>query len=342
MTKYPMKTFKKYFLESTISVPIPTISPLIDYIKRIYEDMALSGAKALRKKEDVFVIDFTGTKYEFLNEVAKKYPLTLKLSYANQNTSSQHYESWAQRIQLNIAYLHEAFNTLKHEMVHYIQDLINKNLGKENVAGAQKRKLMSKTHDYLGYPKGKRGYKRTKHAYRPVEHHSNMVSNLAWLYKLEHDHIDMSKREIFDEMVKASRRLKSFKQYDYGKYKNYIKNLYTAFMVTDSKDEVNVHKELAEVIKAAKEIKDIKKQEDDKTKTPITYGYKNWRTKEIIPIYEDDFSAPSLSVSSYDYMNFSDLEDDNTSEAENIFDRLPYTTEYTDRDGYYYMRIPVN
>lgn len=259
-----MKNFKQYFTEGTISVPHNVLDEIWEYIKKAY--IYTHDFESLKYTDEWkhFKVDLTGTKYEFLNDVASKTPIQLALSvYSGPDAGAPgtYNSSAGNLMHLNINELQQAYSLLQHEFAHYIQDMIDNYIGEEkkDVGGMSKQSIKS-TADYNNDYESIEDYdiyepdelKSTiasiTHSNLPWEHHTNMVSLLNTMTMWEAT-TKMSKEMIF-KIVTRDARIEEFRRRNYPKYKNYMKHLYNEFMHDyDNTDIKKVYADIEHIYK---------------------------------------------------------------------------------------------
>lgn len=356
-----MKTFKEYILESTITVPPNVIEPIRKYILDTYKEVVNKGVSKLNKKERIFILNLKDTKYEFLNSLAHDYPLNVKLIYAPKFTAEEYYspEKTYGEIIINIADLNDVYhNVLEHELVHYLQHLLNKNVGindwKKNFAGGMPSPLRNMIKDltFHGYNKtswdaatqGKKSWnaiKRTKHMLRPIEHQSNMVTMLHNLLYTQYTNPGIPKNKIFADFLKTNYRMVKLKQSRPEQYREYAKQLYSAF-TDDRVHRLKTYRELSNFIDHINKLKKENKGGEEIVFWGKTYDV-NMKKYNYAPITSSDLKniGTSEPIDRLNYWDYSNVDDGNNSErGEYILVNYLGLKEHESKDGYSYVRIP--
>jgi hypothetical protein len=369
-----MKTFKQHFTEATMQVPPRVLDEIRAWMRDTYEDIKMRGVSRIREIHKGFDIDLTGTKYEYLQPTIDKYPLTVTLSYAPSDRTSQHYMDDTRTIRLNLGNFKRTYDdVLEHEFVHYLQDIMylrviiakKQHPGYLNTPGGMKRKLTNQTKDMnfdgqqwrkIGDPPGRK--RRTSHHLRPVEHQSNLVSTLKELvkyyrhnryeyedkirrnneYKYGNEHHQDPKLEIFKAFVRDNHRMKKLKKSREGQYKEYIKQLYKAFIHTDLEDLTRTYNEAKDFLKRV-EVKLLqqnaaKEMKRTKTETPILWKYQ-WdditgKQDIKLPVFEDELTKLNIEpLVIYDWDIDSTLKLHNKTMTDHVLSKLGWDINAT-------------
>jgi hypothetical protein len=193
--------------EGIFSIPRPVFQDIIDYYTQMYEKFKLEKIKKVTPDKfppKTFEIDLTGTKFEFLNEMRPK--VEIYFSSERSHFEPQFVGSFG-RINLNMTERYESmvYDTIEHEILHFIQYLYVYNLykkgkisqkqyidsvngdvpvNKTNYAGLPPKKLLDPRKNINGriISSGIKSNKRTKHAHRPIEYYPDLLSSIRELH----------------------------------------------------------------------------------------------------------------------------------------------------------------
>lgn len=203
MDFYNLQNSYTYIIEEGFfHVPENVLKPIKEFYIENYKQYLKNNkgkiSRRLYPPKD-FKLDFTGTKFEFLNfrNPSVTVYLTSKGStyhdynHDNENTmeSFNHGNIY---LQLNASNFERVlYDTIEHEIMHYIQSLMN-NLHNQYGAGFPNKKLWRKDLDVHGGLTNGTGRTRVTHTQRPIEYYPDLLSAIRQLFKNYHDKIKRS------------------------------------------------------------------------------------------------------------------------------------------------------
>jgi len=186
-------SFKKYtFLKEAFQVPYNVMQPILDYYYESYKKLLEMGREKITTRlfpEKNFKLDFTGTRFEFLNKMQPNvniyfvnrdnYGYCGLFSSYDKNKINTMDRTNTGNITINFACKFDDmyYGTIEHEVLHYIQYMIKK----------YKKLEKKRDKDYGGLPskrlipsgmdtRGTKKRRRTHHEYRPIEYYTNLLS----------------------------------------------------------------------------------------------------------------------------------------------------------------------
>lgn len=184
--------FKKWLLSEAFEIPFDIIKPIYDYYLEGYKQYLKAPRTKIEPK--TFSLDFTGTKYEFLQYLNPA--IVVELSGSLPKALGM-YQSWGNRVFLSFTDFEQVnIHTIEHEVLHYLQDLIRMHLKRssrkaihgglpgapvvKSILGLRSRDRIkdSQTHGLVTS-------RRTKHEHRPIEFYTNLnslIRNLQYGY----------------------------------------------------------------------------------------------------------------------------------------------------------------
>jgi len=175
-----MRIFK---IARMFHVPQKVLEPIRQYILQGYQQFIEESRKRITKKSfppKEFVLDFSGTDYEFVNNASPK-NRTITVHFTNNSNGTSYAFTQQKEIYINFAGSFTSIftNTLEHEIMHIVQQIISDHIGADEIkAGLVPKQFRSKEHDVEGYRKenkeqGKRGQ---EHSQRDVEKYPDLIS----------------------------------------------------------------------------------------------------------------------------------------------------------------------
>jgi hypothetical protein len=180
-----------------------------------------------------FKLDFTGTKFEFLNfrNPSITVYLTSKSSYYHdynhdKEDTMELYNHGNIYLQLNPNIFRRILmETIEHEVMHYIQSLMN-SLHNQYGAGFPNKKLWRKNVDPHGFSLDGSGRTRVSHTQRPIEYYPDLLTAIRILFQ---DFYKRTKDYQFSEEEKIE----------------YKKNFFTSFLnaVNNTENTSNIFDE---------------------------------------------------------------------------------------------------
>jgi hypothetical protein len=195
-------TYKHIIEEGFFHVPEKVLKPIKDFYienyKKYLENNKGKISRRLYPPKD-FELDFSGTKYEFLNfrNPSVTVYLTSKGSFHsshnhdNENTIEL-YNHGNIYLQLNTSTFKTVlYHLIEHEVMHYMQ-LLMSNLHNEYGLGFPNKKLWRKDVDARGYLTSGTHRSRVSHSQRPIEYYPDLLSAIRELFQNYHDKIKKS------------------------------------------------------------------------------------------------------------------------------------------------------
>lgn len=366
-----MISFKKYtLLNEAFQLPYNVIQPILDYYYESYKTFLKAGREKVTPKlfpEKNFKLDFSGTNFEFLNEMN---PNVNVYFLHNRNLDSTAYfwvydrnkvdtfdKTNTGNIYINLIARFETmyYGTIEHEVLHYIQYLIGKY-----------KKLKKRQDEYGGLPskklipsgmttRGKVKEKRTHHEYRPIEYYTNLMSairsmELAYEREMLKEPLTYAKdiknkemrKSFLGYVLKAVREnrsgtseyfklLSKMKKFSPEIYKKYLQIIYKVFVEGEPAHNLSdIKKLVADLVEARAEGEEFKrgKREKELTKSII------WRSRS-------SREASSLKFISYDTSNvfgtYNNIYDGATISGEELLLDLGATEKEEDDDVYFVL-----
>lgn len=339
-----MISFKKYtLLVEAFQLPYSVIQPILDYYYESYKKFLKAGREFGRVTsktfpEKNFELDFSGTQYEFLNDLKPNVNVYF-LNNRNIDATAYFWEYNKDKINtfdktntgniyINFTAKFETmyYGTIEHEVLHYVQYLIKKY-----------KKLKKRQDEYGGLPskklipsgmttRGKVKEKRTHHEYRPIEYYTNLMSairSLEMAYEREmlkdpstyNKNIKdkSSKKEFLNYVLKAvrqnkvgstehSRLLIKIKNYSQELYKKYLQVIYKVFVEGEPAYNISdIKKLVADLVEARDEGGEIRKEKKEKQLTKSIIWKPSWGTSSLRFIsYDTSQIFDKVKVDIYD------------------------------------------
>lgn len=211
--------------EGFFHVPENVLKPIKEFYIENYKQYLKNNkgkiSRRLYTPKD-FKLDFTGTKFEFLNfrNPSVTVYLTSKGSYYSdynhdRENTMEAFNHGNLYLQLNTSIFERIlYDTIEHEVMHYMQSLMN-NLHNEYGAGFPNKKIWRKDVDERGYTTSGSGRTRVSHTQRPMEYYPDLLTAIRELFKNYHDKIktnpnydilinnEKSKRFFFTQFLNA-------------------------------------------------------------------------------------------------------------------------------------------
>ncbi len=343
-----MISFKKYtLLKEAFQVPYNVIQPILDYYYESYKNFLKIGREKVTPKlfpEKNFKLDFSGTRYEFLNELKpnvnvyflnnKHIGSTAYFWELDKNKVNTFDKTNTGNIYINFAARFEPmyYGTIEHEVLHYLQYLIKK----------YKKIKKKKEDDYGGLPskkiipsgmttRGKVKEKRTHHEYRPIEYYTNLMSAIRSLERTYEREMlkepatyeksikdKKSKKEFLEYTLKAVRQnkggttdfyrvLSKIRNFSPEIYKKYLQIIYKVFVEGEPAYNLADVKKLAQDIEEAKlEGKEAKKEKKEQELTKAIVWRPSWRDNNLRFLsYDTSNIFDKAKVNIYDGMTIS-------------------------------------
>lgn len=199
-----MLNFSRWLLNESFELPFSVIKDIYEYYKKVINEDDDGGNKI--KRQRVFKIDFTGTNFEFLNELNAD--LKVLVGYHYNYLLKRHsaiFESNGMYLGLiptnpvsgtivlpmldltdsheKHLYEHAITVTIEHEVLHFVQDLIKVAKNLENVGGLPSPKFVKRITDKEGIVSV--NDQQVPHHKRPIEFYTNMntkVNEIQYSY----------------------------------------------------------------------------------------------------------------------------------------------------------------
>ena len=337
-----MISFKKYILlREAFQLPYSVIQPILDYYYESFKKFLKAGREKVTPKffpEKNFELDFSGTPYEFLNDMKPNVNVYF-LHNRNIDTSAYFWEYDKNKINtfdktntgniyINLTSRFETmyYGTIEHEVLHYVQYLIKKY-----------KKLKKRQDEYGGLPskklipsgmstRGKVKEKRTHHEYRPIEYYTNLMSairslELAYEREMLKDPTSYKKdikdknikRDFLNFILKAIRENKSgnaeyfrllskIKNFSSKLYKKYLQIIYKVFVEGEPAYNISdIKKLVADLEEARTEGSEAKKEKKEKELTKSILWRPSWGTSGLRFIsYDTSLVFDKAKVNIYD------------------------------------------
>lgn len=252
--------FKQWLLNEGFELPFRVIKDIYEYYRDSYEKYRLKPRVKIEPK--YFDLDFTGTRYEFLNDLNPRVLVELKASlpggYAGLYLSSQLKVKLEKnglvvtaKIQLALSSFMGGPYIIEHELLHAVQDLIRIKKGMKVIGGIPNMPLVKRVTDERGISiDGAKKVKRVKHGIRPIEYYTNLDSVIRSLqYKYVRMLLDSgkdidlgvrdseAKKEFFSRMKKEnswiSDKLDTVK-FDEELYRIYLQEISKRFILNNN------------------------------------------------------------------------------------------------------------
>jgi hypothetical protein len=204
--------FKQWLLNEGFELPFRVIKDIYEYYRDSYEKYRLKPRVKIEPK--YFDLDFTGTRYEFLNDLNPRVFVELKGSLpgaAGLASGAQLINGrGTARIKLALVHFVNSSDVIYHEVLHVVQDLIRIKKGMKVIGGLPNMPLVKRITDKRGISiGGTKKVKRVQHGVRPIEYYTNLDSLIRILqYRYVRMLLDSGKD--IDLGVRASEAKKEF------------------------------------------------------------------------------------------------------------------------------------
>jgi CRISPR/Cas system-associated exonuclease Cas4 (RecB family) len=177
--------FKQWLLNEGFELPFSVIKDIYEYYRDSYEKYRLKPRVKIEPK--VFNLDFTGTRYAFLNDLNPRVLVELKGSFAA-GYAGRAYQfeqingRWTAKIDLNLSSFVNSPHIVYHEVLHLVQDLIRIKKQMKVIGGLPNMPLVKRITDKRGVDiYGTKKVKRVQHGVRPIEYYTNLDSVIRLL-----------------------------------------------------------------------------------------------------------------------------------------------------------------
>ena len=178
--------FKQWLLNESFELPFRVIKDIYEYYRDSYEKYRLKPRVKIEPK--YFDLDFTGTRYEFLNDLNPRVLVELKGSlpgYDGLYLNSQLKVETGRvtvKIQLALSSFMSGPYIIEHELLHAVQDLIRIKKQMKVIGGLPNMPLVKRITDERGISiGGTKKVKRVQHGVRPIEYYTNLDSVIRLL-----------------------------------------------------------------------------------------------------------------------------------------------------------------
>jgi hypothetical protein len=247
--------FKQWLLNESFELPFRVIKDIYEYYRDSYEKYRLKPRVKIEPK--VFNLDFTGTRYAFLNDLNPRVLVELKGSlpgYDGLYLNSQLKVETGRvtvKIQLALSSFMSGPYIIEHELLHAVQDLIKIKKKMKVIGGLPNMPLVKRITDERGINiGGTKKVKRVQHGIRPIEYYTNLdtvIRSLQYKYvrMLLDSGEDMdlgvrnseAKKEFFSRMKKEnswiSDKLDTVK-FDEELYRIYLQEISKRFILNNN------------------------------------------------------------------------------------------------------------
>jgi hypothetical protein len=201
-----MRNFYEWLLNEGFELPYRVVKDMYEYLVELYKIYEEKPRTTLKPK--YFDLDLTGTRYDFvmtlnpkihlvpMSRIANYYGLCHKPSYIIENNIIK----WVTKIEISFEnFIEHGLNTLYHEVLHAVQDLIRikKNVG--IIGGLPNMPLVKRIMDEKGINVyGRMNVKRIKHQLRPVEFYTNLETVIKELQFIYLKHLTYLGKDIYE------------------------------------------------------------------------------------------------------------------------------------------------
>jgi hypothetical protein len=178
-------------LNEGFELPFSVIKDIYEYYRDSYEKYRLKPRVKIEPK--YFDLDFTGTRYAFLNDLNPRVLVELKgtlpAGYAGLYLNSQlkvklDQNGWVVTVKIQLALSHFMGGPyiIEHELLHAVQELIRIKKGMKVIGGLPNMPLVKRVTDERGISiGGAKNVKRVKHGVRPIEYYTNLDTVIRML-----------------------------------------------------------------------------------------------------------------------------------------------------------------
>ena len=245
--------FKQWLLNEGFELPFSVIKDIYEYYRDSYEQYRLKPRVKIEPK--YFDLDFTGTRYAFLNDLNPRVLVELKgtlpgaagLAYGAKLINGR----GTAKIKLALSSFINSPHVIYHEVLHVVQDLIRIKKGMKVIGGLPNMPLVKRITDKRGITiGGTKKVKRVQHGIRPVEYYTNLDSVIRMLqYRYVRMLLDSdkdmdlgvrdseAKKEFFHRMKKEnswiSNKLDAVK-FDEELYRIYLQEISKRFILNNN------------------------------------------------------------------------------------------------------------
>lgn len=177
--------FKQWLLNEGFELPFRVIKDIYEYYRDSYEKYRLKPRVKIEPK--YFDLDFTGTRYEFLNDLNPQVLVELKGSLPGGVAGLAYHANLINgrgtaKIQLSLSLFLNNPEVIYHELLHVVQNLIRIKKEMKVIGGLPNMPLVKRVTDEKGINiHGTKKVKRVQHGVRPVEYYTNLDSLIRML-----------------------------------------------------------------------------------------------------------------------------------------------------------------
>ncbi len=177
--------FKQWLLNESFELPFSVIKDIYEYYRDSYEKYRSKPRVKIEPK--YFDLDFTGTRYAFLNDLNPRVLVELKGTLPGGHAGLAYRANLINgrgtaKIQLALGHFVNNPDIIYHEVLHVVQNLIRIKKGMKVIGGLPNMPLVKRITDERGVDiYGTKKVKRVKHGVRPVEYYTNLDSLIRML-----------------------------------------------------------------------------------------------------------------------------------------------------------------
>jgi hypothetical protein len=180
--------FKQWLLNEGFELPFSVIKDIYEYYRDSYEKYRSKPRVKIEPK--YFDLDFTGTRYAFLNDLNPRVLVELKGSLPGAAGLASGAKlingRGTAKIKLALSSFINSPHVIYHEVLHVVQDLIRIKKGMKVIGGLPNMPLVKRVTDKRGISiGGAKKVKRVKHGVRPIEYYTNLdtvIRSLQYKY----------------------------------------------------------------------------------------------------------------------------------------------------------------
>jgi len=238
--------------EGYFHVPQKVFQSLINAYYKAYEKFRVEGIKRVTEKNfpsERFYIDFSDSRYEFLNKLNPKPSIVLSFTAQKDNSffdpsGIQNTNECAVTIDLQ-QNKRAVYDVIEHEMLHFVQELvrnykrkllhkklriaqdardwkeasrISKAIAKMEMGGLPSEKYIASGVSTVGYKVGGKKTRRVQHSKRPIEYYPDLLSAIRAL------HNDYYQESSSDEGWEIRKNSELLKKKFFVKFMNDVNN----------------------------------------------------------------------------------------------------------------------
>lgn len=301
--------------EGYFHVPISVLRNLLDDYYEIWRVVQSKKTKRITTQSfpiKDYDLDFSGTRFEFLNNLNPKPSIRVRYSKGGDSYFSLlpdiEHKTTPDYLK-NRGFMHISLqdpyrvviDILEHEVLHYIQDYIQKyirikqgakepiffNQNKSSKGGLPPKKIIDDRYTISGYAKGSKKIRRASHSLRPIEYYPDLLSSIRHMefdfsryypdYEYDENNPtkwEKEKKQFFVDVLKGNVRVdiandvfEEFKTISKQFYNHMVKVAYDAFVNKPPNLNINELKRVGNEVglgymASKKEFKEIEKEEE--------------------------------------------------------------------------------